>query len=115
MVSDDDTDTVQDLHLDQFFDNQQTDESMDSGQSSDDEDDEVDASHEIYDPQKKWKFKKFLRGRFKNGRREIYIEWDDGSKTWEPDQCFDGEVLDMINRKFTKLGTIRKSCFKRNY
>lgn len=115
VVSDDDTDTVQDLHLDQFFDNQQTDESMDSGQSSDGEYDEVDASHEIYDPQKKWKFKKFLRGRFKNGRREIYIEWDDGSKTWEPDQCFDGEVLDMINRKFTKLGTIRKSCFKRNY
>lgn len=55
---------------------------------------------EEYDPQKRWKFKKFLRGRFKNGRREIYVEW-------EPDSCFDDDVLEMINRKFTKLGTIK--------
>lgn len=69
----------------------------------------------IYDPQKKWKFTKFLRGRFKNGRRKIYVEWEDSSMTCEPDQCFDDEVLEMINRKFTKLDTVRKSCFKRNY
>lgn len=86
------------------------DESRDLGEKSDESSD-----MEEYDPQKKWKFKKFLRGRFRNGRREIYVEWEDGSKSWEPDSCFDDDVLEMIDRKFTKLGTIRKTCFKRNY
>lgn len=86
------------------------DESRDLGENSDESSD-----IEEYDPQKKWKFKKFLRGRFRNGRREIYVEWEDGSKSWEPKNCFDDDVLEMIDRKFTKLGTIRKTCFKRNY
>lgn len=83
------------------------DESRDLGEKSDESSD-----MEEYDPQK---FKKFLRGRFRNGRREIYVEWEDGSKSWEPDSSFDDDVLEMIDRKFTKLGTIRKTCFKRNY
>lgn len=86
------------------------DESRDLGENSDESSD-----IEEYDPQKKWKFKKFLRGRFRNGRREIYVEWEDGSKSLEPKSCFDDDVLEMIDRKFTKLGTIRKTCFKRNY
>lgn len=57
----------------------------------------------------------FLAGRFRNGRREIRVEWDDGTKTWEPDHCFDGEVLDEINRKFTKIRTRRKTCFNRKH
>lgn len=122
-VDNNDTDTEQDEGLGQLFNDQNVavnghqtgiqNESTDSGQMSDEDSDTQDEA--IYDPQKKWKFTKFLRGRFKNGRREIYVEWEDGSKTWEPDQCFDDEVLEMINRKFTKLGTVRKSCFKRNY
>lgn len=86
------------------------DESSELGENSDESSD-----IEEYDPQKKWKFKKFLRGRFRNGRREIYVEWEDGSKSWEPDSCFDDDVLEMIDRKFTQLGAIRKTCFKRNY
>lgn len=66
-----------------------------------------------HDPNKQWKLKGFLAGRFRNGRREIRVEWDDGTKTWEPDHCFDGKVLEEINRKFTKIGTRRKTCFKR--
>lgn len=86
------------------------DESRDLGENSDESSD-----IEEYHPQKKWKFKKFLRGRFRNGRREIYVEWEDGSKSWEPKSCFDDDVLEMIDRKFTKLGTIRKTCFKRKH
>lgn len=67
------------------------------------------------DPNKQWKLRNFLAGRFRNGRREIRVEWDDGTKTWEPGHCFDGEVLDEINRKFTKIGTIRKTCFKHKH
>lgn len=61
---------------------------------------------------KKWKFKTFLKGRFKSERREIYTTCKDGSKTWKLDHCFDNEVLELINHKFSKLGTIRKSCCK---
>lgn len=85
-------------------------ESIDLGEKSDES-----ADNEEYDPQKKWTFRKFLRGRFKNRRREIYIEWEDDSKSCGADCCFDADVLDMTDRKFTKLGTIRKTCFKRNY
>lgn len=67
------------------------------------------------EPNKQWKLRNFLAGRFRNGRREIRVEWDDGTKTWEPDHCFDGEVLDEINRKFTKIGTRRKTCYKRKH
>lgn len=52
-----------------------------------------------HDPNKQWKLKGFLAGRFRNGRREIRVERDDGTKTWEPDHCVDGKVLEEINRK----------------
>lgn len=103
-VDDNDTDTEQDKGLGQLFNDQNdtvdghptgnqntTNESTDSGQRSDEDSDIQD--EEIYDPQKKWKFTKFLRGRFKNGRREIYVELEDCSKTCEPDQYFDDEVF----------------------
>ena len=62
--------------------------------------------------QKFWTFKKLIRGRVRNGRREIYVEWNDDSRSWVPDSDFTPDALSEINRKFTKQGTRRKSQFK---
>ena len=32
----------------------------------------------VHDPEKSWNFKNLPRARFKNGRREIRVEWEDG-------------------------------------
>lgn len=46
---------------------------------------------------------------------EEKLEWNGkmAQKTWEPDHCFDGKMLDEINRKFTKIGTRRKTCLNK--
>ena len=64
-------------------------------------------------PQKLWKFKNLLRGRFKRGKREIRVEWENGQRTWEPDAAFPADLLEYINKRFTKTGGLRKTCFKR--
>ncbi|CAC5382597.1 unnamed protein product [Mytilus coruscus] len=45
------------------------------------------------DPATRYQIQKVLRGRRKHGRREMYIKWLDGSCTWEPDTCFDEEII----------------------
>ena len=57
-------------------------------------------------------FNKALRGRLKHGRREIQVEWLDGSRSWISDDNFDENSLQYINSRFTKNGKIRRSCFK---
>lgn len=55
------------------------------------------------DPNKQWKLRNFLAGRFRNGRREIRVEWDDGTKTWEPGHCFESMMhllTPMLNITF---------------
>ncbi|KAK3098824.1 hypothetical protein FSP39_023446 [Pinctada imbricata] len=59
------------------------------------------------DADKKWVFKRFLRGRFKHGKREIRVEWESNERTWEPDESFDDDVLEKINRIFTKRGKFK--------
>ncbi|CAC5385210.1 Transposon Tf2-12 polyprotein,Transposon Tf2-11 polyprotein,Transposon Tf2-1 polyprotein,Transposon Tf2-7 polyprotein [Mytilus coruscus] len=59
----------------------------------------------------RYQIQKVLRGRRKHGRREMYIKWLDGSCTWEPDTCFDEEMSDFINSRWTKQGKRRKSYF----
>ena len=54
-----------------------------------------------HDPNKKWKLNRLLAGRYKHGRREVRVEWNNGSKTWEPDGSFDKEMLQEIDKKFT--------------
>ena len=68
---------------------------------------------EQVDPNKKWDFKRLVKGRFRNGRREIRVEWNDNSRTWEPDASFDADMLEKIDRIFTKRGSRKKTCFKR--
>ncbi|CAG2214423.1 unnamed protein product [Mytilus edulis] len=63
------------------------------------------------DPATRYQIQKVLRGRRKHGRREMYIKWLDGSCTWEPDTCFDQEMSDFINSRWTKQGKRRKSYF----
>ena len=63
--------------------------------------------------QRIWKINKLPVGRFKNGRREIRVEWENGEKTWEPDYVFPPDVLEYVNKRFTKMGKLRKTCFKR--
>ena len=67
------------------------------------------------DPNQTYYFKNSLRGRFRHNRREIYVKWEDGFTTWEPDATFTPEQLEHINEKFTKMGKVRKSCFHRKY
>ena len=81
----------------------------------DQRDTEVDDQGPRVDPNQTYYFKNLLRGRFRHNRREIYVKWEDGSKTWEPDASFTPEQLEHINAKFTKMGKVRKSCFHRKY
>lgn len=69
----------------------------------------------LHDSNKKWKLNRLLAGRYKHGRREIRVEWENGSRTWEPDSSFDREMLEEIDKKFTKHGKRRKTCFKHKY
>lgn len=59
-----------------------------------------------------WTFNKLIRGRFRNGHREIYVEWNDKTRSWVRDTDFTPDALNEINRKFTKQGKRRKSYFK---
>lgn len=69
----------------------------------------------LHDPNKKWKLNRLLAGRYKHGRREIRVEWENSSRTWEPDSSFDREMLEEIDKKFTKHGKRRRTCFKHKY
>lgn len=53
----------------------------------------------------------------KKGVRHFRVKWLDGTTTWEPDTCFDPDVLRDLNRRFTKAatGTLRKSNFKTKF
>lgn len=51
-------------------------------------DNEIDSPDEMYDPQKKWKLGSILKGRFMSGKMV---------PRQKQDQCFDNEVLEMIN------------------
>lgn len=59
---------------------------------------------------KTWNIKSLPSAKFKNGRRLIRVEWENGDRTWEPDESFSPELLAEINRKFTKNGKRRKTC-----
>ena len=56
----------------------------------------------------KFQFSKIIRGRFKNGQRQFFIEWLDGSKSWEPDTNFDKDLMEDVDREYTKHGKERK-------
>lgn len=59
---------------------------------------------------KTWNIINLPSAKFKNGRRLIRVEWENGDRTWEPDESFSPELLAEINRKFTKNGKRRKTC-----
>ena len=61
-------------------------------------------------PQKTWIIKSIPSAKFKNGKRLIRVVWENGDRTWEPDESFNEEMLAEINRKFTKAGKRRKTC-----
>ena len=69
---------------------------------------------DIKDSQQTFEFKTTLKTKYVNKKRYTLVLWTDGSRTWEPDESFDADLLADINRKFTKKGTKRKTCFKRN-
>lgn len=62
--------------------------------------------------QKTYKFVDAVGARWKHNRREIRILWNDGSRSWEPNESFDQETLQYINSKYTQRGTRKRSCFK---
>lgn len=57
-------------------------------------------------------FNRALRGMYKHGRREIRMEWNDGSRQWVTDDKFNDATLQYINSRFTTKGKMRRSCFK---
>ena len=65
------------------------------------------------DPAVKYRIKKLVRGRFEGGRREILVNWEDGSCSWEPDESFDEGLLAVINSKWTKRENVGKVIFDR--
>ena len=42
------------------------------------------------------------------------VVWEDGFRTWEPDESFDKKILDDINKRFTKHGKRKKTYFVKN-
>ncbi|KAK3105624.1 hypothetical protein FSP39_002098 [Pinctada imbricata] len=62
---------------------------------------------------KTFHIKELSGAKFKSGKRLIRVVWEDNSKTWEPDESFDPDVLDIINKIFTQKGTRRKTYFVR--
>lgn len=58
---------------------------------------------------------RLLVGRYKYGRREIRVEWENGLRIWEFDSFFDREMFEEIDKKFIKYGKRRKICFKYKY
>lgn len=65
------------------------------------------------DKNKKYDFKDAIKGKFRNGKRLIRIEWHDGTRTWEPNESFDNDTLAYIDSKFTKHGSKKRTLFKR--
>lgn len=65
------------------------------------------------DKNKKYDFKDAIKGKFRNGKRLIRIEWHDGTRTWEPNESFDSDTLAYIDSKFTKHGSKKRTLFKR--
>lgn len=57
-----------------------------------------------------WNIKSLLLVKFKNGRRFIWVEWENGDRIWELDESFSFEFLVEINKKFIKNGKRRKIC-----
>lgn len=67
--------------------------------------------NELDSPHQNYFFESLLRGRLRQGRRESYVKWEDGTKTWEPDASFSPKQLAHINAKFTiKVLLVLKSC-----
>ncbi|KAK3101592.1 hypothetical protein FSP39_004699 [Pinctada imbricata] len=60
-----------------------------------------------------WNIKYIPSAKFKNGKRLIRVVWENDSRTWEPDDVFPPDVLADINRRFTKTGKRRRTCFKK--
>lgn len=60
---------------------------------------------------KMWNIKEIPTAKFKNNRRLIRVVWEDGTRTWEPDEMFSPEMLADINRRFTKYGKRKRTCF----
>ena len=61
--------------------------------------------------QRTWNIQSMPYAKFKNNKRLIRVVWEDGSRTWEPDESFDKKILDDINRRFTKHGKRKKTYF----
>lgn len=60
---------------------------------------------------KMWNIKEIPTAKFKNNRRLIRVVWEDGTRTWEPDEMFSPEMLADINIRFTKSGKRKRTCF----
>ncbi|KAK3100591.1 hypothetical protein FSP39_022245 [Pinctada imbricata] len=58
-----------------------------------------------------YNIKKIHSAKFKQGKRITRIIWEDNSSSWEPDESFNQDVLDIINRLFTKRGPFLQSWF----
>lgn len=65
------------------------------------------------DNRPKFDIRNIKRGKFQNGRRYLRVEWQDGSRSWEPDSSFDPDMLEEINYMYTKMGKRRKTFFTR--
>lgn len=94
-ASEDDSDSQSEPEID-------TQPEMDPEPNNDNVDDTVDNTLD------KFQFSKIIRGRIRNGQRQFYIEWLDGSRSWEPDANFDEDLLKDVNREYTKEGKKRK-------
>ena len=64
--------------------------------------------------QRTWNIQSMPYAKFKNNKRLIRVVWEDGSRTWEPDESFDKKILDDINKRFTKHGKRKKKYFVKN-
>ncbi|CAC5368923.1 unnamed protein product [Mytilus coruscus] len=61
-------------------------------------------NHSNQNRNEKFGFQQIKRGVFRNGQRLMRVEWQDGTRTWEPNSSFDQYLLHEINLKYTQRG-----------
>ena len=101
-----------DANIDPDLDSDSNEDELENEQEQNVEGETDQQPQPVIDPHTRYEVKKVIKGRYRRGRREMYVKWLDNTCTWEPDVSFDQDMLEFINSRFTNKGTRRKSQFK---